>query len=124
MGIEPIRLLQLAIYALLLASGQLLFKQVALQSAAIRDVSSAAYLFLQPYFLTALGLYGLATVLWIYLLQRMSLAIAYAFVAVVFALVPLGAWYFFGERLTWTYGLGAMLVMAGVVLIGASACQS
>lgn len=121
MTIEPQRLAQLALFTAMLAAGQLMFKGVALRAAAISDLGSAAQLLRQPFFWLAVAIYGLATVLWVYLLQRMSLAVAYAFVAIVFIFVPVGAWFFFGERLTLSYAVGSTLIIAGVFVIGASA---
>jgi drug/metabolite transporter (DMT)-like permease len=118
MTIEPSRLAQLAGFALIMASGQLLFKQVSLRNATINDAASALHLAKDPYVWLAFFVYGLGAILWIYLLQRLPLAIAYAFVAVVFAIVPAGAWFFFDERLSWSYAIGTALIMAGVLVIG------
>ena len=70
-----------------------------------------------PFLLLALFIYGLGTIIWIYLLKSVPLSFAYPFMALTFCLVPLLAWYFLGEPLTWRKGFGTMLVMAGLVVI-------
>jgi drug/metabolite transporter (DMT)-like permease len=70
-----------------------------------------------PFLILALFIYGLGTIVWIYLLKSVPLSFAYPFMALTFVLVPLLAWYFLGEPLTMRKGLGTLLVMAGLVVI-------
>lgn len=101
----------------LLAAGQTLFKLAAMKlrgaGAASTDLMGLALI---PSFWIALVLYGLGTLLWIFILQTVPLSRAYPFMALAFVMVPLLAVLLFSERLNLTYALGALLIVAGVVV--------
>jgi drug/metabolite transporter (DMT)-like permease len=69
-----------------------------------------------PSFWLALLLYGLATLLWIYLLQFVPLSKAYPFAALGFVFVPALAVVIFGERVTASYVVGVAFVVVGIVI--------
>jgi drug/metabolite transporter (DMT)-like permease len=101
----------------LLAAGQTLFKVAALKLKGAGEASADLMgLVLIPSFWLALVLYGLGTLLWIYILQTVPLSRAYPFMALAFVMVPLLAVLLFSERLNLTYGVGALLIVAGVVV--------
>jgi drug/metabolite transporter (DMT)-like permease len=101
----------------LLAAGQTLFKVAALKLKGAGEASADMLaLALIPSFWLALVLYGLGTLLWIYILQTVPLSRAYPFMALAFVMVPLLAVAFFAERLNLTYVIGALLIVAGVVV--------
>lgn len=106
----------------LIASGQVLFK---LTSRTVGDfgVSGLTRLIFNPYLLSALVLYGLGTVVWIYVLKAVPLTIAYSFMALTFCVVPVLAHLWLHEPLTWKYGLGALLIMGGMLLINTQQWQ-
>jgi hypothetical protein len=81
--------LGLASVALILAVGQLLFKLTADRAPVIGGVADLRHLLGDPLLWVALVLYGLATLLWVLLLQHVSLIYAYPFAALAFVLVPL-----------------------------------
>jgi drug/metabolite transporter (DMT)-like permease len=117
-------MLSLALSILLATSGQLLLKagmdaagvEVALQPAALWELIK-----------TVLGswrllggfvLFGLSSVFWLTALSRVPLSVAYPIVSLSYVLILATAWVLLGERpslVTWS---GALLVMAGVSLIG------
>lgn len=103
--------------SVLLAVGQTLFKVAALR---LRQGPSGAAGLLAlagvPSLWIALALYGGGTLLWIYVLQTVPLSRAYPFMALGFILVPAIAALFFAEKLNLTYALGALLIVAGVVV--------
>jgi undecaprenyl phosphate-alpha-L-ara4N flippase subunit ArnE len=105
--------LALMVFTVTLAVGQLLFKLVAVRADWARPGET---LLLQPALWVALAFYGGATLLWVWILKQVPLTLAYPFVAAGFILVPLGAWAFFGEPVTWRYSAGVALIVAGVVL--------
>ena len=113
----------LVVFALLLSLGQILFKHGADSTPRIDSLGSLPSLAAYPSIWAAIGLYAVTTLLWIYLLQQVPLSRAYPFAALGFVLVPLFAWAIFGEPLTLTYGLGALLIVGGVsvIAVGASA---
>ena len=114
-------MLRLIIFALIMVVGQLSFKRVALGLVGVEGlIPTARYLATNVWFIAAIGLYGLSTLLWVTALRDIPLSKAYAFVALAIALVPIGAAIFFHERLEPRYYLGLLLVVAGVVIIGSS----
>lgn len=102
-------------FALLLAVGQFLFKRSALALAGLGLGESVLTLARLPAFYAALILYGGSTVLWVWILTRVPLSLAYPFVAVVMILVPIIGWSCFGEALSPAYWIGAALIVAGVL---------
>lgn len=112
-----VQVAKLGAFALMLASGQMLFKLAATRTASgLNSVDGLRELLASPWFWLALVLYGAATYLWIAILQRVPLSIAYPFVALGFVIVPFGAWLLFGETVGWRYAGGVVLIMAGIYL--------
>ncbi|MDG4608160.1 MAG: EamA family transporter [Defluviicoccus sp.] len=108
----------LSAFAFILGAGQLLFKAAADRAPALTRWADIPGLVTQPLLWLALALYGFATLLWIYLLQRVPLSEAYPFAALAFVLVPLGAAALFGERLSSAHFVGSALIVAGICVIG------
>ncbi|MDE2582478.1 MAG: EamA family transporter [Rhodospirillales bacterium] len=102
----------LVLFAVLLASGQALFKAVGL----VLRTGGVAMALRAPSLYAALVLYGLATVLWIWILSRVPLTRAYPWVALGMVLVPLAGWYWFREPVGPVFWLGVGLIAAGLVL--------
>lgn len=120
--INIIQVIQLIGFTFIMSMGQLLFKKTALTisenttntAGLIEGVSRAIQ---TPWLYLALTTYALATVLWLYILQRIPLTIAYPFSALAMILVPLLSIYFFSEKLTLSYFLGAFLIILGITII-------
>jgi len=64
----------------------------------------------------ALILYAAATLLWIWILSRVNLSLAYPWVAVGMVIVPLLGWLVFGERVGSIFWLGVAFIVIGVGL--------
>lgn len=98
----------------LISLGQVLFKYVGMLS-----VQSANGLSIRTlvFGAVALGIYGFATVVWIYLLRSVALSKAYPFMALSFILVPLAAYSFYGETVAPAYYIGLLLIVLGVFVI-------
>jgi drug/metabolite transporter (DMT)-like permease len=102
---------------LALAVGQLLFKSTAMAWSGEKTLFSIKVMLrLVP----SLAVYGLATLAWIWVLRSAQLKTAYPFMALAFAIVPIGAFYLFGERVTPMYGVGAAFIVVGVVITALS----
>ena len=99
----------------LIALGQILFK-LASRGAGEADAAGLLGLARNPFLLAALVLYGLGTVLWVYVLKYVPLNVAYPFMALSFCLVPALAWLALGESMTWRQGAGLVLIVAGLVV--------
>ena len=120
MSREVLNTLGLLSVAFILALGQLLFKLTALRSPAIERFTDLRHLLFDPMLWLALLLYGFATLLWVFLLQRVALTYAYPFAAIAFVLVPFGAAVFFDERLTIGILVGTALIVLGICVTGLS----
>lgn len=98
------------------AVGQLLFKHVGLSIRGMSITRAATVLAAQPEFYEALAVYGAATLLWIWILGRVSLMQAYAWLGAGVILVPILSSHFFGEKAGPFFWVGAVLIACGVVL--------
>ena len=96
-----------------IAAGQILFK---LSAAAMHKAGS----YFDPRSLlilfVALALYGLTTLAWVWVLQKIELGRAYPLMALAFVLVPIGSHFVFGERFQLQYFIGVALIMAGILV--------
>ena len=115
-GLPLTKLLALLSFSLLLASGQILFKFSAMAAPKFDDLSSIAGLLRIPSFWMALVLYGLATLLWVYILQQLELSKAYPFAALGFVLVPLAGRFWFEEAVGGVYWIGVLCIILGILL--------
>jgi multidrug transporter EmrE-like cation transporter len=70
-----------------------------------------------PVLWLAIILYGVATILWIFLLQTIPLSRAYPFAAIGFVLVPLAGIIVFGEKVTVAFVVGAALIVSGLLVM-------
>ncbi len=108
--------LLLAAVVVLLSGGQFLFKRAGLAIQGRSMLDGGLMLATLPSFYAALAVYGVATVLWIYVLSRLPLTIAYPWIAAATVSVPLIGWLFFGERVTPLFWVGMALIVAGMLL--------
>ena len=107
------RIVYLLCFALLLVGGQILFKYAAVRA----DPNTLPLSLVNIWLILAFGLYGLATMLWVWLLTFTPLAYAYPFAALGFVLVPLAGVFLFQEPLSWRYAVGATFIIAGIITI-------
>ncbi|MHB0951007.1 MAG: EamA family transporter [Allorhizobium sp.] len=103
---------------LMIATGQVLFKMTS-STAGEFSARGLAGLMLNPILIAALAIYGIGTLIWIYVLKSVPLTIAYSFMGLTFFFVPLLAQIFLGETLTLRYAFGAALIIAGLIAINA-----
>lgn len=94
-----------------LAVGQVCFKL-----AAPAFVAFSIRSLLAPIFLIALVIYAVATVMWVVVLSRVPLTVAYPIVALSYLIVPLLARAFLNEQLTWQTFAGAFVIILGILL--------
>ena len=117
-----INILQLVAFAFLMSLGQILFKKTALTLSSqnnsnfgvIEGILSALAI---PWLYLALTVYAFATIFWLYLLQRIPLSMAYPFTALAMAIVPIIAYFIFGERMQWSYWIGLLFILSGITII-------
>ena len=119
-----IQILLLLSFTCLMSLGQILFKKTALSISLSMSSNNSLGLveglikaLSVPWLYMALCVYALATVLWLYLLQRIPLSLAYPFSAFAMVIVPIAAVLIFGERLTWSYWVGVLFISIGIFII-------
>ena len=117
--VAPATLSCLALTPILFSAGQVLFKIAGLRHNA-RPGRSILGILTDPYLLLALAIYGVGTLVWVYVLSKMPLRQAYPAMAVTYLLVPLASLGIFGETITWSYWIGAGLVILGVLVMMSS----
>ncbi|WP_236238060.1 EamA family transporter [Pseudomonas faucium] len=96
-----------------IAAGQILFKMSAAswhRSGTLFDGATLITLF------SAFALYGITTIAWVWVLQKIELGKAYPLMALAFVLVPIGSHFIFGERFHYQYFIGVLLLVTGVVV--------
>lgn len=96
-----------------LTAGQILFKVCATALAAhgsLFSAKAAGALF------AAVCLYGVTSIAWVWVLQKIELGHVYPLMALAFVLVPLGSYFAFGERFTSQYFVGVTMIMAGIIV--------
>lgn len=96
-----------------IAGGQILFKMSATamhRSGSFFDPRSLMILFV------ALAIYGITTLAWVWVLQKIDLGRAYPLMALAFVLVPIGSHFVFGERFHFQYFIGVAMIMAGILV--------
>jgi drug/metabolite transporter (DMT)-like permease len=105
-------------YAAAMSAGQLLFKAAAQlgsteSSLATRLVAIAA----NGYFVAAMLLYTVLTLLWVWILTFTPLSYAYPFAALAFGMTPLLAAAVFGDPVSLRLMLGCVLIVGGIIVI-------
>jgi len=111
---SPIIVYSIAVLCVLgIAAGQILFKLSASymhSSGTFFDPKSLIILFV------ALVLYGITTLAWVWVLQKLELGRAYPLMALAFVLVPIGSHFVFGERFHLQYFIGITMIMIGILV--------
>jgi drug/metabolite transporter (DMT)-like permease len=107
----------LAAYGLGMAGGQFLFKTAALRLPAGDLAARGLALIHNGWFIAAVLLYGVLSVLWVWVLTFTPLSRAYPFVAIAFTLTPILGALFFGEPLSARVVAGIGVVAVGLVMI-------
>ena len=108
----------LLLFALALASGQILFKLAAqsMRGQVGFDLQTLLQLVLNPYLLLSLAIYGCATLFWVLLLRDTDLNKAYLVVAVALVLVPLAGTFFFHEPFPSRLLMGLVIILIGLAI--------
>ena len=92
--------------------------QVALGSDALLPIAVA--IISNPFVVGGLMLYGGSAVVWLFVLARLDVSVAYPFVALGFLITMALGCFLLGEDLTVRKVLGTLVVMLGVYLVAAA----
>ncbi len=114
-----VNFLLILLNTLFLVSGQFMWK-VGMQHnvSSFRSIRGVLLLFTSPYVLGGLVVYGFATVLWLFILSRVELSLAYPIQSLAYIIAVFGAYWLFNEPLSAAKIIGCLLILAGVVFIG------
>lgn len=74
-----------------------------------------------PMVIVGLGLYGVGALLWLFVLGRAPLSLAYPFVGIGFILTMLAGAFYLNESLSVARVAGTLLIATGCVLVARSA---
>ena len=98
---------------LISALGQIAFKVAA-------DAGTSAGTFFAPrpaaMVIASLGIYGVAAILWILLLQHVPISQVYPYLGLAFVIVPVAAHLLLGDAIGVRYLLGSVVIAAGVAI--------
>lgn len=84
-------------------------------------VDAAVAALLTPYIWLGLGLYGFGVVMWLWVLSKVDLSVAYPFVGVSFLVTMAFGAFLLNENVTPLRVIGTLLIAVGCVLVGRSA---
>lgn len=73
-----------------------------------------------PYVLFGFAAYGVSAALWLIILSRVDLSLAYPIVSLGYVLVVLTSWLLLGEHVTLLRWLGVFIICVGVYLVARS----
>jgi drug/metabolite transporter (DMT)-like permease len=93
--------------------GQMLFKKAALS---MPEAASWQHWVFNGWLITALALYGITTLVWIWVLRHTPLHLAYPFMGLAFLIVPGLGWLFLGEPIRIHTIIGGVLILAGITI--------
>ena len=106
---------------LLTVIGQILFKQgmnMVGRVDSLRDaLGKLTQAFLNPYVLSGIAIYGFTTLVWLVILSRVKLSIAYPMLSFGYVLSILFSWMLFKESIPKTRIIGALIICIGVYLV-------
>ena len=103
-------------FTILMASGQLFIKKAAVSTDKITSVEGLFKTVFSPWMIAACVVYFVALAIYLVILQQLELNQAYLYLLFSTILVPIGAWYFFDEILSWGFALGFILIVGGMML--------
>lgn len=110
----------LAINIVLGVAGQFLIKFGVNKVGGLEELGLVKFLmqsFLSPFIFSGLAVYGFSAVLWVILLSKLDLSIAYPALSVGYVLILLISALFLREQVSLLRFAGVLLIMAGIVVV-------
>lgn len=114
-------LILLVLSSILACSGQLMQKQAIHWWAVHPELQHASLMrrLLNPWLIGGIGALGCGMLCWLGVLHNVPLSLAYPMLSLNFVLVAMAARWIFKETLSWRYLGGLVLIMAGIITLGA-----
>ena len=100
---------------LLLKMGMLRMGNFSLSMSTV--VQQYARILLNPLVIAGIISFALAMLVWLYVLSRLELSVAYPFVALNYVLILLGSYFLFRETITLHKMIGVVVIIIGVYLV-------
>ncbi|CAM3131056.1 EamA family transporter [Filibacter tadaridae] len=118
---NPTYLLLILLNTAILVAGQFLWKfGMTKKEHDFGSVFDILKVLFSPYIFTGLIMYGVATVIWLFILTKVQLSVAYPLQSFAYVITLFGAYFIFGEPLTFWKVVGVLFIMLGVSIIGIS----
>ncbi|MEA9390517.1 4-amino-4-deoxy-L-arabinose-phosphoundecaprenol flippase subunit ArnE [Acerihabitans sp. TG2] len=108
--------LMILLVSVLTCAGQLCQKQAATRWAAVQPLAVRRFATLR-WLVSAVVVMAIGLVVWLNVLQRLPLSLAYPMLSLNFVLVTLASHWFFGERITLRHWCGVFSIMLGILLM-------
>ncbi|MGE6228559.1 EamA family transporter [Paenibacillus chitinolyticus] len=122
---NPLHIGLILLNTLMLVSGQFLWKfGLSRKADPFESLQSIIHLMFSPFILGGLFIYGLATVLWLFILNKVDISIAYPMQSIAYLITVIGAYYMFNEQMSVLKIAGCVVILIGVGMIGLSARYS
>lgn len=113
--------LMIVLVTLMTLGSQLLLKKAIVSIGPLIQEDKIAFLFAamtSPYVISAIAMQGLGFILWIFVLSKMKLGIAFGLSGAFFYLLAaMSSWYLYGEKLSTQQWSGLLLISTGVLLM-------
>lgn len=81
----------------------------------------AAQVIVNPFLLVGMSLYGVSIIIWLFVLSKIEVSVAYPFQSIGYIIAAMIAFFFLGENVSLLRGFGISLICFGLVFIALSA---
>ena len=102
-------------------TGQLLLKQGMIRVGRVDDVNRVIHKLTQalmnPFVIGGIATYGFTTMIWLIILSRVKLSVAYPIISLGYVMSIFFSWIFFKESVPRIRVLGAVIICIGVYLV-------
>ena len=99
-----------------LSIGQIMFK-VGMKDKNISSILDILQVIFSPVIFCAIIIYGMTTILWLYILNRVDISFAYPIQSLAMPIVCACGVIMFGESLTITKLIGIIVITIGIIII-------
>lgn len=105
-------------------SGQLLLKQGMIRVGRVDDVNRVFHKLMQaftnPFVVAGIATYGFTTMIWLVILSRVKLSVAYPIISLGYVMSILFSWLLFKESVPKIRVIGAAVICVGVYLVASA----
>ena len=105
-------------------TGQLLLKHGMLQVGRVEGASRVIHklmqAFMNPFVIAGIATYGFTTMIWLVILSRVKLSVAYPIISLGYVMSILFSWILFKESVPRIRVLGAVVICIGVYLVASA----